>query len=395
MGGASSVFLTPDLCQKLTEKSIIEFHQFETDCISRNLSADEIHDSLSAKYEALLLRDHDFSSYPKYVKPSSPVGKKPYNRNNNRWHSSKQQSKGIANSVSMKCLPSELKGGSSRRLHSSTASSRQRVTKSSKWEVTVDNATKAKQRAELRSKIYQQYSSLPTPRSSKTNPSTSLKTNKLDENRAFGGSSTSALRRIPQKGQKTAVRTGSLETMRTIDDNDENENHRGILLASSMSCDDLSTLGGVPFLEGGDSCVSYDVQEEEYSPNPYFQFKSMDENDNLDGDKNEEVVVGFHDNEDQDNLNLKLPPEGVCQGVSQSPSLVLDGSSCCNDSVINNNHFECRLCRRKFNSSLLLETHIAFSQVHRLALEELRERYSKGHEEADRLGKLLRTTVER
>lgn len=58
-------------------------------------------------------------------------------------------------------------------------------------------------------------------------------------------------------------------------------------------------------------------------------------------------------------------------------------------------HFECKLCQKKFGNAELLETHIAFSQMHKSNVQCVRDRYSKALEDADNLGLLLKKTTER
>jgi hypothetical protein len=85
----------------------------------------------------------------------------------------------------------------------------------------------------------------------------------------------------------------------------------------------------------------------------------------------------------------------LCQGVDKLTTgrrFSLTGD---NDLPTIGSHFECRLCKKKFGSSELLETHIAFSQTHKESVQRVRGKYARALQHADKDGHLLRKATER
>ena len=50
--------------------------------------------------------------------------------------------------------------------------------------------------------------------------------------------------------------------------------------------------------------------------------------------------------------------------------------------------YECRLCKKKFPSKALLDTHLTHSQIHRQALLELRTKYAQIYADVERMDKV-------
>lgn len=381
MGGSSSVFLTEDLANKLSTKSIKEFYAFENECIDGQLSIAEMHELFSKKYDELLFKDtEDHSMKPGMTKQTVSNEKLRTRRLTRRITSLNRRGWGTdAAAIAHAELRAEVN---------------ERYSKVSKTAAAVETKHK------------------PAPSQQSISPSKgSGKKDKGSQiiGRTFGSLSTPSLirnRLVPPPRQGSPSAAGSnpgsrnaipLRQVRTKQEQAQSMNKsrstrstssladKGMINATSTTTTASSPSSRVTTAE----CARRVDSESDMSDgggntthNPAIERCTSASSD-------ESGTSGFFSESDDEETLAGLTFLSKDNKEKEAMPAWRRRLSAIPE------HFECRLCRKIFNSQSMLDTHVQHSQIHRQAVLEQRRRYAAAFAETERLQKLLRFTVQR
>lgn len=341
MGANSSVFLHPEL--PADDETVSAFQEFENECISRNLKATEIYDLLNEKYDHLLGRELEKRLL-------------------------EMQDEILTPSASTASLPPIIE--------------------------TVEVATQT-----MRTQRKSKRSTLPGSSSKSKLPETSLSraaTAVVRERTALPQIKGAAPSKQPATHEEIKSRKPSLPKQQKVVGRTFGSLTRSRLPSlQSKSCDvDDASVDGIRLSEvlagrherssSSDSVTVTDCYNG-------LQSLSLDDLDSFtEDDEDAELRCA----------SCEVHPDGSPLGGGQPDDASVSAerqrrSSVVEDMLASMSHFECRLCKKKFGSSELLETHIAFSQTHKDTVQRVRAKYARAFRDADKVGTLLRKATER
>lgn len=343
MGANSSVFLHPEL--PADDETVNAFQEFENECISRNLKATEIYDLLNEKYDHLLGREMEkrlLEMQEEILTPSTSTASLPP----------------IVETAEVATQTVRTQRKSKKSVFSGS-SSRSKMSESNLSRATT--AAVRERTALPQIKSASPMKQLAAPKEDIKNRKPSLPKQQKVVGRTFGSLSRP---RLPSLQSKSC-------------DVDDASVHDNIFPSDIMEgCHERSS--------SSDSVTVADCYNG-------LQSLSLDDLDRFteDGEDPDLRCASCEVHPDGSPLCAIPPEESTLNADHQRRGSVVE------DLLTNMSHFECRLCKKKFGSSELLETHIAFSQTHKETVQRVRAKYARAFRDADKVGTLLRKATER
>jgi hypothetical protein len=344
MGTNSSVFLHPE--HPADDETVIAFQEFENECISRNLKANQIYDILNEKYDHFLDKEME------------------------KQRSELNFTAAAASSANSPLFPSQTTEISTQRSKIYKKNRKTLPTKATKSSVLRSMGTASPARKllpPLKNTKNRSESPCPQPRSSSVSKTQNI------IGKTFGSLSKTKL--------------PPLKSM-SCDAADSYSHSRAIVL----------TPPGILEVQRSSSSDSMTITErfDEFQTLSLTEIDHLtdDETDKCPGNPFQQDTTAAPAEENSHRITfanlVSLCQEANRRATGRRFSLTIE-----NDLPSLNSHFECRLCKKKFGSSELLETHIAFSQTHKESVHRVRGKYARALQHADRDGHLLRKATER
>lgn len=399
MGGGASFFLPSG--QTGDERIAHVFREFEQECISRNLKANEIYDLLSSKYEVIICGEKDAGRAavsPKKAKRRlrrKSIQNKPTTTAKSSLHgngvSSEPSSLHVApaapNGVdaavdkppvgnqfsrdlkidTTACRPPHRRG-SVDSTHSSPSRRGKSPTKSGRGAAAA-NAGSGRRSTIVRHTASTLSKAIELAQAPSKKPPIPSRFSVISAKALAASRSQQALASDAVRSDAALAHAASQPCFPSKEDNPALATQRNSL-SSEDSCTAVEGFS-LDLLHQGSLAES----DEE-----------LDKADDSGSEDDEDA-----DDEDADVL-ADLPPLSVQPTFVQNPSG--RRSSVFDDAVLPPQLFECRLCQRKFGSAELLETHLLYSQLHQQSVQRRAATYQRALQETDQLGALLRKAAQ-
>jgi hypothetical protein len=398
MGGGGSFFLPTG--QPGDERIAHIFREFEQECISRNLKANEIYDLLSSKYDVIISGEKGAGRAA-----ASPKKAKRRLRRKSIQHKPTPTAKSSLHCNGVSSEPSSLHVTPAAPSGVDAAMDKPPVSNQFSRDLKID--TTASRPPHRRGSVDSTHSSpsrrgkSPTKSGRGAGAADVVRGRRSTVVRHTASTLCKAIELAQAPSKKppipsrfsviSAKALAASRSQQALASDAARSDAAALAHAASQPCfpskeDDLALATQRNSLSSEDSCTAV----EGFSLDLLQQGSLAESDEELDPARDDSA--SDDDDDEVADVLAELPPLVVQPTFVQNPSG--RRSSVFDDAVLPPQLFECRLCQRKFGSAELLETHLLYSQLHQQSVQRRAATYQQALQETDQLGALLRKAAQ-